>query len=175
MIYEVSGDIILTKAQAIAHGVSPNDHFDSGLALILREQWPAMYKDFRHFSHTAHPKPGGAWTWGGVGARRIINLFTQEPAATHNAHPGKATLAHVNHALRELHHVIDKEKITSIALPRLATGVGGLAWDEVLPLIKTHLGGVNIPIFVYSTYRKGVAAAEKFDTDSTAKRTFAMS
>ena len=30
MIHEVSGDILLTQAQAIAHGVAPNDHFDSG-------------------------------------------------------------------------------------------------------------------------------------------------
>ena len=42
MIHEVSGDILLTKAQAIAHGVSPNDHFDQGLALALREKWPTM-------------------------------------------------------------------------------------------------------------------------------------
>ena len=41
MIHEVAGDILLTKAQAVAHGVAPNDHFDSGLALALREQWPA--------------------------------------------------------------------------------------------------------------------------------------
>jgi O-acetyl-ADP-ribose deacetylase (regulator of RNase III) len=39
MIHEVSGDILLTTAQAIAHGVAPNDHFDHGLALALRETW----------------------------------------------------------------------------------------------------------------------------------------
>ena len=30
MIHEVAGDILLTKAQAVAHGVAPNDQFDSG-------------------------------------------------------------------------------------------------------------------------------------------------
>ncbi len=46
MIHEVAGDILLTKAQAVAHGVAPNDHFDSGLALALREQcrsWPQAW------------------------------------------------------------------------------------------------------------------------------------
>ena len=62
MIYELEGDILLTKAQAIAHGVSPNDHFDAGLALALRELWPNMAKDFRHYAHQAHPKPGELWT-----------------------------------------------------------------------------------------------------------------
>jgi O-acetyl-ADP-ribose deacetylase (regulator of RNase III) len=42
MIKEVSGDILLSKAQVIAHGVAPNDPFHNGLALQLREQWPAM-------------------------------------------------------------------------------------------------------------------------------------
>ncbi|MFO1427950.1 MAG: hypothetical protein U1F11_13460 [Steroidobacteraceae bacterium] len=49
MIHEVTGDILLTKAQTIAHGISPNDHFSQGLALSLRERWPAMHKDFRHY------------------------------------------------------------------------------------------------------------------------------
>ena len=31
MIKEVSGDLLLTKAQVIAHGVAPNDPFHSGV------------------------------------------------------------------------------------------------------------------------------------------------
>ena len=61
MIHEVSGDILLSKANVIAHGVSPNDDFHQGLALALREKWPAMYKDFRHYCRTEHPKPGAVW------------------------------------------------------------------------------------------------------------------
>ncbi len=157
MIQEVTGDILLTKAQAIAHGVAPNDHFNSGLALSLREQWPAMYKDFRHFTHNSHPKTGTVWVWGGTGGHRIINLFTQEPAASEHSHPGKASISNVNHCLKELHRAVEAEGITSLALPRLATGVGGLNWDEVLPLIKSHLGTLKIPVYLYTTYRKGVA------------------
>jgi O-acetyl-ADP-ribose deacetylase (regulator of RNase III) len=58
MIKEVTGDILLSKAGAIAHGVAPHDDFKQGLALALREQWPAMYKDFRHYCQTYNPKPG---------------------------------------------------------------------------------------------------------------------
>ena len=32
MIYEVTGDILLSKADAIAHGVAANDPMDQGLA-----------------------------------------------------------------------------------------------------------------------------------------------
>ncbi len=161
MIQHVSGDILLSQAEAIAHGIAPNDHFDHGLALSLREDWPALYKDFRHYLHTAHPKPGGLWVWSGADGRRVINLFTQEPAPNEHAHPGKASIENVNHCLRELHGWIETEKITSLALPRLATGVGGLDWEKVKPLVEIHLGALHIPIVVYSTYHTGMKAEEK--------------
>jgi len=127
MIKSVKGDILLTQAQTIAHGVAPHDHFTSGLAQSLKEQCPAMYKDFRHFCQTHNPKPGTAWTWGGTGGKRIVALFSQDAPSGHHhqGHPGKAGLDHVNHALRELRHTVEKERLTSVALPRIATGVGG--------------------------------------------------
>ena len=60
MIVEVAGDILLTKAHAIAHGVAPSDHFDHGLALTLREKYPAMAKDFRHYLHQCHRSPANS-------------------------------------------------------------------------------------------------------------------
>ena len=160
MIREVSGDILLSNSQAIAHGVAPNDHFDSGLALALREKWPAMAKDFRHYAHLAHPKSGEIWMWGGVGCARIFNLMTQEGEHTHGSRPGRATLANVNHCLRRLRHAVETERITSLALPALATGVGGLAWSDVKPLIEQHLGDLSIPVYVYTMYHAGVLAKE---------------
>lgn len=158
MIREVTGDILLSKAEAIGHGVAPFDHFDSGLALALREDHPSMVKDFRHWCHQRNPKPGEAWIWSGVGGVRIINLLTQDPSDgfNHSGHPKGATISNVNHALRELKKMIEKEDIKSIALPRLATGVGGLNWEDVQPLIHNHLGDLDIDVILYSTYTQGV-------------------
>ena len=116
--------------------------------------------NFRHYLHTAHPKPGGLWAWTGADKRRIINLFTQEPAPGEHARPGKATYHNVNHCLRELLKLVEHEKISSLAPPRLATGVGGLEWNQVEPLIQQHLSSLQIPIYLYTTYQKGVKAAE---------------
>ncbi len=160
MIHEVSGDILLSRASAIVHGVAPNDHMGSGLAHHLREDWPAMYKDFRHHCHTSHPEPGSLWAWAGADGRRIIALFTQQPAKDEHSHPGKARIQDVNHCLRALRRHVDAEKIGSIALPKLACGVGGLAWSEVRPLIEQHLGTLQIPVYLYSTFHAGQQAKE---------------
>ena len=160
MIYKVEGDIVLTKAQVIAHGVAANDPMDQGLAQTLHTYYPAMHKDFHHWCHHKHPKAGEAWMWGGAEGVRIVNLLTQEGGYDHGSRPGQASTSNVNHALRALKKIANKEKFTSIALPRLATGVGGLNWDEVQPLIQKQLGDLNIPIYVYTVYHPDQAASE---------------
>jgi O-acetyl-ADP-ribose deacetylase (regulator of RNase III) len=160
MIHELSGDILLSGAKVIAQGVAPNDDFHHGLALQLRERMPAMYKDFRHFCQTSHPKPGGLWTWMSSDSHFIVNLFTQEAAYAHGSKPGDASLSHVNHALHALRSLVEKEKFPSLALPRLACGVTGLEWSEVKPLIDKQLGDLSIPVYIYANYQKGIKASE---------------
>lgn len=164
MLHEVSGDILKSKAAAIVHGVAPNDPFHSGLALQLRERFPAMYKDFRHYCQSTHAKPGDLWAWAGAGPDgpvHIVALMTQEGGYEHGAKPGAASVANVNHALRRLQKWIETERPASVALPRLATGVGGLDWKDVSPLISQHLASAGVPVYVYSTYRKDEAADER--------------
>jgi O-acetyl-ADP-ribose deacetylase (regulator of RNase III) len=156
----VTGDILLSKAQAIAHGVAPMEHFDQGLALALREKYPSMAKDFRHYAHQCHPKPGELWEWGGAGGVRVFCLITQVEETGHGRKPGSATDATVNHCLRRLRHELDQGEIRNLALSKLATGVGGLEWSHVLPLIRKHLGDSPVPVYVYSRYDKGITAHE---------------
>ncbi len=161
MIKYVTGDVLKSHCQAIAHGVATNDDFKHGLALALRENWPAMYKDFRHICQTTHPKAGTLWTWGGAGGARIINLFTQEGQVGHQASSGgKATLANVSHCLKALKQEIENQKFTSVALPRLATGAGGLDWKDVSPLIEEYFSSSKIPVIIYEKYAAGVEAKE---------------
>lgn len=160
MIYELDGDVLRSGAQVIAHGVSPNDDFHQGLALQLREGMSEMYKDFRHHCKTMHPKPGSLMTWGFGEGRQLVHLFTQSPAYDHGSKPGRASLSHVNHALHALRNLILKEGGASIAMPRLACGVGGLDWQDVRPLIAKQLGDLGIPVYVYVNYHKNEKAQE---------------
>jgi O-acetyl-ADP-ribose deacetylase (regulator of RNase III) len=162
MLHEVHGDILLTGADAIAHGVAANDPMSQGLAQALHKHQPAMHKDFHHWCHIEQREPGSAWIWSGASGARIINLITQEGGYGHGAgsKPGKATVGHVNHALRSLKKIVLAEGLGSIALPRLATGVGGLTWDDVAPLIRNQLADLEADIFVYSEYLPGQKAQE---------------
>ncbi len=160
MIHEVVGDILLTRAQAITHGVAANDPMSEGLALSLHERFPSMHKDFHHWCHVNRPSPGAAWMWGGAQGVRIVNLITQEGGYGHGARPGKASLTHVRNSLKELAKIITEESIASIALPKLATGVGGLAWDDVYPVITEMMADQDTPVYLYTEFRAGQQANE---------------
>ncbi len=166
MIREVEGDILFSDAQVIAHGIATHDPFDSGLALALRERFPSMVRDYRHAMHAKEPRTGEIWAWRGVNedgdTRGIVNLLTQGmQSQAKSARPVKASVEDVNHALRALAKLVQDEGIKSVALPRLATGVGGLDWADVKPLIRQHLGNLGIPVVIYEVYRKNQKADEK--------------
>ena len=165
MIKEVSGDILFSRADLLAHGISAQDPFDSGLALALRERWPSLVRDFRHHTRSRAVASGDVWFWTGIqdggGTRKILNLITQDTLGQgSSAKPAKASIENVRRALQNLAKLVKQENISSVALPRLATGVGSLPWSEVSPLIRQYLGDLGIPVIVYTTYRKGEMADE---------------
>jgi O-acetyl-ADP-ribose deacetylase (regulator of RNase III) len=163
MIHEVKGDILLSHAQVIAHAIAPGEHFDQGLALSLGEQWPALVKDYSHFYHTTQPKSGDTWVWSGAMSKHIINLLVNEAPQDRGGKVkkrGHAKPEDVDRALHELRRLLESERFASLALPRLATGAGGLDWDVVRPLVEHHLGGLTLPIYIYIDFEKGMQAIE---------------
>ena len=55
----------------------------------------------------------------------------------------------VNDALDDLARRVPEWGICALAVPALGCGHGGLAWDQVEPLIRQHLGPLTIPVDVY--------------------------
>lgn len=161
MLRYVKGDILMSGAEAIAHGIAPNDDFKQGLALSLREMWPSLYKDFRHFCKTSHPKEGTLWSWKAAGSPLVINLFTQNHPSVQGGTPGKAEISYVNATLKELVRELSEQKVRSLAITRVACGVGGLSWTDVKPLLEKHLSEVKIPVYIYEEFQKGQKAEEK--------------
>lgn len=160
MIHEVRGDILLSHAQVIAHAVAPNDRFSQGLALSLHQRWPALVKDFHHFCHTMQPKAGDVWIWSGAMSKRVISLLTNEVALSTGSKPPPARKEILELSLRELRSLLESKRFAHIALPRLATGAGGLDWEVVEPLVERHLGDLSLPIYIYTQYEEGVQAIE---------------
>jgi len=165
LIREAEGDILLRQADAIAHGIAPFDQFSTD----WRSHYGSVSRRWSRTSTITASKAIQSPARRGfevertrtAASARIISLLTQDPSEGAGAMPGKASLHKVNHALKALARLIAEEKLTSLALPRLATGVGGLDRANVRPLIEKHLERLDIPVIIYTAYRNGLRADEK--------------
>jgi O-acetyl-ADP-ribose deacetylase (regulator of RNase III) len=157
---EVTGDILLSEAQALVHGVAIDDDFKHGVGAELKSMWPSLYKDFRHFCKTQSPKEGDVWAWKGPGSPVIFNLFTQGAPKSDGGLPGKATLSNVHHALKNLTKELNEQEIKSVAITKLATGVGGLEWNEVKNTLTNDLSNYKGKVVLYTTFKAKEKAQE---------------
>lgn len=55
----------------------------------------------------------------------------------------------IDNGLTALKRAVVISKVSSLAVPALGCGLGGLAWNDVKPLIEKHLSGMEILIYVY--------------------------
>ena len=61
---------------------------------------------------------------------------------------GHADIETVEMCFRSLAENHETEGIQSLAMPRIAAGLGGLPWEDVKEMIETHLAPLPIPIWV---------------------------
>ena len=160
MIYEVEGDLMLSRARVIVQGVAANDPMSRGLARKLGQRFPAMAEDFQSWSEQDPPQPGQAWLWGEPGKIQIVNLITHQGDTEDPGRLSRPNKISVNQAFRALNNLYKQERFKSMAMPKIGAGEFGLDWAEVRAMLHAQLGQVLIPIFVYTKDLDGQVAHE---------------
>jgi len=85
----LSGNVHQTQFDTIVLPTEIMDDFKDQAHFHLKEMWPSMYKDFRHYCKTRNPKLGDVWTWRGAGSKTYIHLLVSQnnrPASVHDYH-----------------------------------------------------------------------------------------
>lgn len=160
MIYEVEGDILMSRADVIAQGVSINDPMTSGLARKLQEKFPGMRNQFIEWCEGTNPEPGDIWLWSGNTKTRVLNLIVGEAADPKLSRASRPNKIAVHRAFRAVNKLVVDERLSSIAMPKIGSGVGGIDWLEVRGMMDSQLGELLIPLFVYVTPLDGMLASE---------------
>lgn len=159
MIYEVEGDIMLTRAQVIAHNVAVADPMTRGLARKLRELYPTMTEQFITWCEETGAEPGQVWLWSKPGRIQILNMVTHA-ADDDPSRPRRPDKIALNRTLRALNNLYAEHRFKSIAMPRIGAGEFGLDWIEVRDMLGAQLSELLIPIFVYVKELEGQVAHE---------------
>lgn len=128
MIIHKTGDLFTSTAQALGHGVNTQGLMGSGIAPIFRSKFPDIFAPYAKACDDGFLNPGDMIPVFSRG-RWIFNIASQKQ-------PGPdARLEWLKAGVEASLAFAAEEGISSIALPRIGAGIGGLNWDDVVDVI----------------------------------------
>lgn len=133
MIEMTSGDILRDEAEAIVNTVNCVGVMGRGIALQFKNAWPENFKAYEAACARQEVQPGRMFVFetGQLTAPQYIVNF---PTKRHWR--GKSRIEDIEAGLSALVTEVRARGIRSIAIPPLGSGLGGLDWDVVRPLIE---------------------------------------
>jgi O-acetyl-ADP-ribose deacetylase (regulator of RNase III) len=148
-IIHKTGDLFLSSAPALAHGVNTQGAMGSGVAVSFRERWPDMFEVYKELCASGDLEPGGCFVYGPTSEGvTIFNVASQERAYLV---PGEANakLEWLAAGLETALAVCAHEGFDTLAMPRIGAGLGGLDWEsvEMLLNIMVPTGPVDVEVW----------------------------
>jgi O-acetyl-ADP-ribose deacetylase (regulator of RNase III) len=134
------GNLFSERAEALVNTVNCVGIMGRGVALQFKKAFPENFAAYRAACQKGEVQPGTMFVFE-TGHLTLPRYIINFPTKRHWR--GKSRLEDIESGLQALVRVIEQEGIASIALPPLASGLGGRDWKkEVRPLIETYLGSL---------------------------------
>jgi O-acetyl-ADP-ribose deacetylase (regulator of RNase III) len=137
-IQYVKGDLFSTDIELILHGCNSKGVMGSGVARLVREQFPGTYeayqlwcsKGFRLGQYLAVPERG----------KVVINAVTQQEYGKAAEQLGPNPVRYVSYdAVAEIMHSLNKVYTGSIiAMPMIGAALGGGDWAVISAIIESE-------------------------------------
>jgi len=129
------GDILEADAEALVNTVNCVGAMGRGVALQFKNAYPANFSAYAAACERGEVQPGRMLVFetGLLAPRWIINFPTKRHWR------GRSRLADIEAGMGALVREVRTRGITSIAIPPLGSGLGGLDWQAVRPIIVTHM------------------------------------
>lgn len=147
MIDYTTGNILDDDAEALVNTVNTVGVMGKGIALQFKRRFPANYDAYRKACEAGEVEPGGMFVWhtGQLGnPQHIINFPTKRHWKANSR------VEDIEAGLRDLRRVVVRLGVTSLAVPPLGCGSGGLEWSVVRGLLDrylTDLDGVHVRVY----------------------------
>jgi O-acetyl-ADP-ribose deacetylase (regulator of RNase III)/uncharacterized protein YwgA len=146
MFKAMIGDLFTSSAQALVNTVNCVGVMGKGVALEFKKRYPAMHEDYVQRCEKKAVRLGEPYLYEDSSGTKIVNFPTKD----HWRSPSR--LQDIERGLDFLVDHIGDWKVTSLALPPLGCGNGGLEWSEVGPLIFRKLSSLPIDVELYAPY-----------------------
>lgn len=70
------------KPNHIAIEVSQEEHFRSPFLKQIKENWPSLAKDYRHYCHVCRPQQGDIWIWTSPEGQKFVHFIIDDDKNT---------------------------------------------------------------------------------------------
>jgi O-acetyl-ADP-ribose deacetylase (regulator of RNase III)/uncharacterized protein YwgA len=140
------GDMFASQAQTLINTVNCVGVMGKGVALEFKKRFPAMFKDYESRCEAKRVLPGEPYLFRDPAGKLIVNFPTK------NHWRSAARMQDIEHGLDRFVAQYMDWGVTSVAMPPLGCGNGGLDWSEVGPLIYRKLYRLPIEMEVYAPY-----------------------
>lgn len=131
-----TGDILSEEAEALVNTVNCVGIMGRGIALQFKNRFPENFKAYEAACKRQDVEPGKMFVFA-TGQLTFPHYIINFPTKRHWR--GKSRLEDIDAGLKALADEIRNRNITSIAIPPLGCGLGGLDWAEVRPRIEAAL------------------------------------
>ena len=150
------GDLFESEAQTLVNAVNTAGVMGKGIAREFKMRFPDMYREYKERCAAGEVKLGEPYLFTGdpPSHRWILNF----PTKGHWRERSRLSVIRDGLAYLRDHHLA--WGITSLAVPALGCGAGGLAWDEAQPYLVEDLAALRIPVELYAPWEP-VAGRER--------------
>lgn len=147
MITYRNGDILKDESEALVNTVNCVGVMGRGLALQFKVSYPGNFKEYAIACKRGGVRPGEMLVYETnelTGPRYIINFPTKRHWRE------KSHIEDIKTGLKALTEVLHHRQIHSVAIPPLGSGLGGLNWADVRPLIEVAMSALpHVHVTVY--------------------------
>jgi O-acetyl-ADP-ribose deacetylase (regulator of RNase III) len=143
MITETRGNLLRDDAQALVNTVNTVGVMGKGIALQFKRAFPEVFDAYATACKEGTVRPGRVHAVALPDGRWVLNF----PTKRHWRQPSR--LEDIRAGLDDLVRVIKKLGITSVAVPPLGCGNGGLPWPTVRALIMEKLEDLDADVRLY--------------------------
>ena len=124
------GDIFQSNAQAICNAVNCIGVMGGGLAYLFAKRFPAMNEDYKAYCKDKKLKPGEIHVFSLDQDKYVFNVATKDDFTRDSQYEWIVA------GLKNIATEAQKLGITSVAVPALGCGLGGLEWNKVRKIIE---------------------------------------
>lgn len=162
MIRYTQGNLLDADVEALVNTVNTVGVMGKGIALMFKEAFPENFRQYAAACKAGEVQVGQVFATRRdelLGPRWIINFPTKQHWRN------KSRMEWIRDGLDDLARFVREHEITSIAIPPLGSGNGGLPWAQVRNEVDQRLGSVeDVDIIVYEPTEKYQNVAKKQGT-----------